>query len=162
MAILKSKEKEDEFEGNLSDFLPKVYIFNNLSKREIKNLSGYCYLRKYRKNETVFKQGYPNVAFYILKSGLLRISLEEGEQKIDIGTIEPTEFFGEIGLFKEEERTATVKALEESELIAISKKEFKAFLENNPRTGLKVMYKLGEVLSQNIIGLNQEMIKFRK
>jgi CRP/FNR family transcriptional regulator len=155
----KKQIKNNQPAESLLSFFSKIGLFSKLSKRELKILSLYCYERKYKANETIFKIGYPNVAFYIVKEGLLSVYIEENERKIEIQKVEPMQFIGEIGLFLEDTRTVNIEALEDSELIAISKKEFVKFIETKPRTGIKILYKLGEILSGQVLYLSHEKAK---
>jgi CRP-like cAMP-binding protein len=151
LSLSKKTKKQSQAEESIVSFFSKVELFNELSKRELKILSMYCYPRTFKAGETIFKKGYPNVAFYIVQSGLLSIYLEEKEEKIEIQKIEPKQFFGEIGLFLEDTRTANIETIEDSKLIAISKKEFVKFIETKPRSGIKILYKMGEILSSQIL-----------
>jgi len=136
-------------------FFSKVNLFENLSYFEKKNLAQYFYVRKYTSGEVVFKKGYPNVVFYILKEGELKVYIE----KMEIRRIKPTEYIGEIGLFLEAERTASVSAVTDSVLLGISKEDLKTFTKKFPRSGVKILYELGKILSNSIIDMN---LKFGK
>ena len=125
-----------------------------MNRREIKNISLICYERKYKANEVIFKKGYPNVVFYILKKGLLRVHLQKNDKHLQLATVKPFEYIGEMGLFMDEKRTANVTAVEDSVLIAISKEEFKKFIDTYPRSGLKILYKFGEILAGTLLKYN--------
>ncbi|MBN1948311.1 MAG: cyclic nucleotide-binding domain-containing protein [Candidatus Cloacimonetes bacterium] len=141
-------------EKDLLKFLLTIDLFRDLSKLERKNLIKYIYLRQYRKGEIIFKKGYPNVVMYIVREGRLRVMLSDSDD-LEMNILKPKDFFGEIGLFLEESRTATVEAQEDSVLLAISKRDLSTFIARFPRAGVKILYRLGEILSQNLIKTNQ-------
>ncbi|RLC52725.1 MAG: hypothetical protein DRZ79_00730 [Candidatus Cloacimonadota bacterium] len=135
------------------EFLSKVNLFENLSLFEKRNLAEYFYVRKYKAGEIVFKKGYPNVVFYILKDGELKVYIENAE----IRRIKPTEYIGEIGLFIDVERTASVSAVTDSVLLGISKKDLEKFTLKFPRAGEDILYKLLKILSENIFKMNKDL-----
>jgi len=147
-ADAKLKDKE------LLKFMLTVDMFNNLSKLERKNLLKYVYIRTYKKDEVVFKKGYPDVVLYIVKEGKLKVYLDESYGGLEVNILKSKEFVGEMGLFMNENRTASVSALEESTLLAISKKDLLEFIAKFPRAGTKILYKLGSILCEHILKLN--------
>ena len=148
---LKIEDKE------LLKFLVSVDLFDNLSKLERKNLLKYIYVRNYKKNEVIFKKGYPDVVLYIVKSGKLKVYLDEKSGAKEVNILQTKEFVGEMGLFLNENRTASVSALEDSTLLAVSKRDLSEFIAKFPRAGLKIMYKLGEILCNHILQLNDRI-----
>lgn len=145
-------------EKELVKFLANIALFQKLTKHERKNLTKYIYVRKFKAGEIIFRKGYPNVVFYILKHGELKVYLEKNDEEVELNRIKPLDFFGEIGLFLDDNRTATVKAVEESILLAISKRDLGDFIARFPRAGIKILYKLGELLSTHVVNLNKKLI----
>jgi len=147
------QEKVDE-ERNLIRFLSEVELFENLTRNERKNLSEHLYERKYKEDEIVFKKGYPNVVMYVVKEGEFQTFLETTDDE-NLKTIKPKEFFGEIGLFLEEERTATIVASKDSVLLGISKRDMNRFIDEFPRAGSKILRKLAAVLCKHLVNTNK-------
>lgn len=141
----------------LIKFLARIDIFTDLSKLEKKNLIKYMYVRHYKKGEAVFKKGYPNVVFYIVKSGRLKVYLEDNGNELQINELHELDYFGEMGLFQEEFRSASIAAEEESILLGISKRDLNEFIVTFPRAGVKILYKFGQLLSNNIIAVNKRL-----
>jgi CRP-like cAMP-binding protein len=154
MKTLKNSSDQKSQDKDLLKFLLSVDIFDNLSKLERKNLLKYIYLRNYKKDEIIFKQNYPDVVLYVVKSGSLKVYLEENSEVKEVNVLKTKEFVGEMGLFLDENRTASVSALEDSVLLAISKKDLSEFIAKFPRAGAKILYKLGKILCEHIINLN--------
>ncbi len=148
-------EKVDE-EKDLIRFLSEVELFENLTRNERKNLSQHLYERIYKEDEVVFKKGYPNVVMYIVKEGELQTFLDSKDGE-SLKTIKPTDFFGEVGLFLEEERTATIVASKDSVLLGISKRDMNRFIDEFPRAGSKILRKLATVLCTHLINTNKTL-----
>jgi len=121
-------------------------------------LQQFLYTRYYQAGEEVFKKGYPNVVFYIVKEGELLVYLEKKGEEIELDRIKSGGNFGSIGLFADVKRTASVKALEDSVLLGISKEDLATFVRKFPHAGIKILYELGKILSENIMKLNETLM----
>ncbi|MBN2460583.1 MAG: cyclic nucleotide-binding domain-containing protein [Candidatus Cloacimonetes bacterium] len=159
---LRTKVKDEEEkhlpeEKELIKFLSNVALFGKLTRNERRNLVKYIYIRKFKIGEMIFKKNYPNVVFYILKEGELKVFLEKNDEELELNRLHPLDFFGEIGLFLDHSRTATVKAVEDSVLLAISKRDLRDFIARFPRAGVKILYKMGEILCNHVINLNKKI-----
>ena len=146
-------------EKELLKFLKKVPIFSKLSKNDLKQLRQYLYIRSYKAGEQLFKTGYPNVVFYILYKGELKVYLMIKKEEIELTRLKPTDQLGAIGLFKDEKRTASVIAMEDSVVLGISKKDLSSFVNRFQQAGIKILYELGASLSDQIIHLNNRLYK---
>ncbi len=146
-------EKED-----LIKFLAKVPLFDNLSKNERRNLSNFIHIRKYQNGETVFKKDYPNIVMYVVKEGELTAYIDNSEGE-NVKNIKSTEYFGEVGIFVDKARTATIVAVKNSILLAISKRDMRAFLGEFPKAASKILYKLGQILSNHLVNSNKAILK---
>jgi CRP-like cAMP-binding protein len=89
--------------------------------------------KKLYPNEILFKEGSVGELAYVIKKGSVEISVESVGQKVVLAILEPPAIFGEMALiFKEEKRTATVTALEYTELVQIEKQTFEEYFKNSP------------------------------
>jgi CRP-like cAMP-binding protein len=68
----------------------------------------------------VVRQGDPGDLFYVIESGRFEVAVDGAKT----GELGPGEFFGEIALLRNVPRTATVKAVADSKLLAVGRHEF--------------------------------------
>jgi CRP-like cAMP-binding protein len=68
----------------------------------------------------VVRQGDPGDLFYVIESGRFEVAVDGAKT----GELGPGEFFGEIALLRNVPRTATVKAVADSKLLALGRHEF--------------------------------------
>lgn len=138
--------------------LAQVHFLSRLSRHERQLFAQNLNERNYAVDEWVFHQGYPQAVMYIVVKGEVDIVIEsaDGEPKV-VDTLAPGAFFGETGLFVESVRTAGVRARTEAVLLAVSQQDFHNFLQLNPRTGVKLLYGLGERLSTVLSRTNQQL-----
>ncbi|MFY8129378.1 MAG: Crp/Fnr family transcriptional regulator, partial [Burkholderiaceae bacterium] len=78
-------------------------------------------------------EGDPSHALFIVKSGSLKVYLNDEEGKeVVLSTLEPGEYFGELGLIDDAPRSASVAALENSDLLRVPRDAFQQLLEQYP------------------------------
>jgi CRP-like cAMP-binding protein len=117
-------------------------------------------LRKYRKNEIIFRQEEVGVGMYIIVKGSVNITTEDSmdHDHILIAKLGPGDFFGELSLVEENgKRSATACAVEETTLIGFFKPDLLEILERNPNAGVKITLRLGEVLGRRLKETNDRV-----
>jgi CRP-like cAMP-binding protein len=95
------------------------------------------------------------VVIYIIKSGLVKLYLNSSEDEMHITNLGAKQYFGETGLFIDACRFASAVALEETELIAVTKTDLKQFIKNHPATGIKLLFNFGKSVSTNLINMKK-------
>jgi CRP/FNR family cyclic AMP-dependent transcriptional regulator len=81
---------------------------------------------------SVYIKGSPADALYIVLEGAVRIYDEIDDGEIEIARTGPGEYFGEISLLMETTHTKNVQAIEDTELLVLSKESFRRVLASNP------------------------------
>jgi CRP-like cAMP-binding protein len=80
--------------------------------------------RHYSRNQAIIKAGERGHVFFLLIAGAVRVSVEGHRDKaITLGVLYPNDFFGEMGLLDGLPRSASVTAIEESQVLIISRKD---------------------------------------
>ena len=91
-------------------------------------------IQKCKKNEVIFSEGSEGNAAYVLRKGRVEISVNADGKKIVLTTLKEKSVFGEIALVLEQhKRTATATAIENSELVRISKGVFDKYMKATPK-----------------------------
>lgn len=107
----------------------------------------------------VVKQGDPPVHFYVVVSGKLKVYRETDDGiRTDLTELGPGDYFGEVALVTGKPRTASVEAMEESDLLEISKQEFDSVLDQNPKLAREIIYKLSQWLVDGDQRLEKETV----
>ncbi len=132
---IENKEQEEVFlEGNndILERLSNVDIFAPLSGDETKKLADASRLRLFAPGEKIVRRGQTGNSMFVIHRGAVNVQIrEDGKIKI-IRNLREGDFFGEMGLFTGEPRTATVEAETETEVVEISNYCLKPILEDNP------------------------------
>ncbi|KJR43452.1 transcriptional regulator, Crp/Fnr family [Candidatus Magnetoovum chiemensis] len=91
-------------------------------------------IRRFSPNEIIFTEGSTGNCAYIIKKGVVEISVLITNIKVVLHKLEPVTIFGETALLLDDNRrTATAKAIMYSELIEISKSVFDEYLQQAPQ-----------------------------
>jgi CRP-like cAMP-binding protein/Zn-dependent protease len=118
--------------AELIDALP---AFDDLPEEVLSDLAGRVRLRILHTGEPVFRQGDRPDAFYIVRTGTVRIEdedLETNDTRV-LRTMGRGESFGEMGLLGGHRRQATVRAVGEVELFEVDKGTFDRLLAEDMR-----------------------------
>ncbi len=133
----------------------QLSIFSTLSAQDAKEISPYLLSGKYRKKEAVFSEGDPSEWFYIVKTGKIKITkLSQEGKEIILEIISPMDFFGGIAVVRGFPYPANAVAMEDTEVIKISRRNLLSVLDRFPN----LMYFLATNIGDRIKG-SHEMLK---
>jgi len=139
--------------------LPPIGWVANLREDDRELLASYGqFLALYPPNELIF-QGDEQHHLFLLISGKLEVRREGRDNPIVVGTITPGECIGEVALFDPGPASATVVALEFSQIWKIDQVSLNLFLESNPVGGNHLMVGLATILSNRLRHLNAKMVE---
>lgn len=103
----------------------------------------------YQNGENIIKAGQREQRMYIILEGRVSIILQSGEEQFVVATMEKGDFFGEISLFTDHPRSATVRSLGDVKLAYIDNvTQLKAFLIKNPAFAAKMVQILAQRLAK--------------
>jgi len=122
------------------DALRNVQLFSQFANKDLSRLGRGVVERTYKKGETIVKEGEQAVAFFVIKSGTVEVSQSAGSKKPQaLATLGPSEAFGEQALLDGGTRAATVKAIEDTTCLVISRWDFVAELQTNPHMAVAML-----------------------
>lgn len=124
-ALVRKRRAADEKLALLS----QCDLLRHLPPDQITSLLDHTMLRGVHAGEIVFHAGDPGDALYIVADGVVEV-LDEAMQKLaELGA---GHAFGEMALLSGGARTATVRAVNDSQLLTITKQDFDNLLKENP------------------------------
>jgi CRP/FNR family transcriptional regulator, cyclic AMP receptor protein len=125
------------------DLLRIVPIFTELDDKVLKKIVDIGLERKYTKNSIVFLEEEIGAVLFIIISGKVKIVRTDDEGKEVILSILGTgDFFGEMALLDGLPRSATVVALDKTELFIIHRREFLELMDTSPQIATSLMNEL--------------------
>jgi alkyl hydroperoxide reductase subunit AhpC len=114
------------------DWLEKV--FPDLAGPELEALTERAEKVSFEAGDTIVAEGDEAEHFYVVARGEVAVTRRSPEgEVIELAVLGPGQFFGEVGILAETRRTATVRAVGDVELLALSWQEFQETLEQSDR-----------------------------
>jgi len=120
-------------ERSLSNHLRSVPLFATLSEEFIERLRQKVELISCNQGQLICKEGEDADAFYLIRSGVVRVSQHMPGGEIVRTYLSRGDYFGEIGLLHAIKRTATCAALDAVDVVKIPADEFNLMLEKFPQ-----------------------------
>ena len=109
----------------------------------------------FQNTENIIRAGQLEQRMFIILEGEVIIILGEGENQIVVARLSKGDFFGEISLFTNTPRSATVRAIGDVKLAYIDNAtQLQAFLIKNPRFAAKMV----QILSQRLAKTDEILI----
>jgi len=116
--------------------LSRVTLFQGLSEAEAHKVSNLCTEKSFPRGTTIYSEGEPGDALYILNSGLVRlISHSERGRETIVQILKPDEIFG-VFLLSEEKRPFTAVAADDVSVTVISREQFLKLVSLAPTVAL--------------------------
>lgn len=114
--------------------LPHVPLFSDLKPDEFESLIQIIEVRAYEPNEYVISEGEPGDSFYVITSGSASVRKEDyAGLSVTLATLQSGAFFGEFAYLAGIDRTASVVAEENLEVLEISRGLLDKFVAKHPR-----------------------------
>lgn len=93
-----------------------------------------------KSGETIFREGESENSMYIILEGCVEIFFTIKLKETRLAVLKKGDFFGEMALFRAKPRTATARAVLDTELAVIeSKQQLEKFLIRNPAFSAKMV-----------------------
>jgi CRP/FNR family transcriptional regulator len=122
------------------DALKGCGLFGQADDPTLDSLAAALRVRKFRRGETIFHQGDPGNALFIVAGGSVKVALPSAEraETAIVAILGPGEFFGELALLDGAPHSATVIAVEPTETFVLNRDAFLAMIDSQPslRRGL--------------------------
>ncbi len=135
--------------GETIALLQRVPVFSALGEEELRHVAEVAVPRRFGAGEVVFREGDESNTCYVVRSGQARAIREHSDgRSITLANFGPGDIFGELAMFDNERRSATVEAVETTEAIAILGGDMRRLLRLHPDIAIKLLSALGRRLRQ--------------
>lgn len=133
------------------ELLKKSILFKGCSDEELELVIGLLQERTVKPNTTIFTEKMAAEALYIVKNGAVRISITSPQgEDVQLLFLGPGEFFGELALLQESSRYVNSRTVTQTDLVYISRKDFQALIDLDPRVGSRVLLAIGRLLALRV------------
>ena len=103
---------------------------------------------QYKDGDTIIKQGEKGNCLFVIQEGKVAVFREKDDTEIKIAELSEGEFFGEMGLFEQDVRSATVRSMGESKVLTIDKKNFYRTIQKDPSLAYRLLEKMSKRLRE--------------
>lgn len=129
--------------------LQEIQLFEGIDAKIMNEIVNICSEENYPQNTVLFKIGEEAECLYILEEGIVKLVIENG------GTItftleESGEVFGWSSLVESGHYTASGVCATDVKALKIERDELNKIFNLHPNVGLKVLKRLGDVISQRL------------
>lgn len=128
--------------------LRAIPFFRNLPTEALEAIAARLQRESFTRGEVVFRKGEPSDAMYLVESGQVDVVLDVGldAEREPLASLGAGSFVGELGLLLNQTRSASLLAVTDSELLALSRADLDALLERYPAIALDLSRELGRRL----------------
>jgi CRP/FNR family cyclic AMP-dependent transcriptional regulator len=126
--------------GPSVELLQRVPLFADLKPRELQRLSGSFKERTFSEGDSVATEGEGAAGFFVIESGEAVVTVHGDER----GRLGPGDYFGDIAMIDQGDRTATILAKSELKCYGLTFWDFRPLVESDARIAwplLQVMAK---------------------
>jgi CRP-like cAMP-binding protein len=131
-------------------FLKAVPFFDELSNRQLKNVSGIMFERTYEIDELIFEEGQPGAALFLILEGKVAIEICREDNTLTLAVLEKGAFFGELALLDEAPRSADAHALERTRALALYRSDLSELIQRDPQAACQIYRVLASMIGDRL------------
>ena len=135
-------------------FLKTVPFFDRLSNRQLKTVSDIMFERNYDTDESIFEEGQPGAALFLILDGKIAIEIFR-ETSTRLAVLERGAFFGEMALLDDTPRSANARALEPTRTLALYRNDLNGLMDRHARTACQIYRSLASMIGDRLRSTNE-------
>ncbi len=150
--------------------LKAIPILQKLDEEELRQVLKIARPVQFPRGKVILKEGETGETLYIIAEGAVEVSktlvmmggredVQDREKILTKLSAEDHAIFGEVALFEQSKRTATVVALTDCRMLEISKSDFLRLAEENPRIGYRITRNIVQLLCSRLRKTDEDTIK---
>ena len=121
----------------VAEFLRNVPVFAGLSAEMLEQIAQLARDLSLRRGEWLFREGDPADGVYVVRVGHLEV-IQDGPEPQTINTLTRGAVLGELALLSGSSRSASIRALRDTEVLEIDKAHFDSLLRSEPELALSL------------------------
>lgn len=134
----------------MQELLARVPVFSTLVPEDLQRIAQLAVPRNFEAGQVVFREGDASDTCYVVRAGHARAVREHGDGRtITLAIFGPGDIFGELALFEDERRSATVEALEELGVVAVLGPDMRRLMVEHPQIATRLVIALGRRLRES-------------
>ncbi|HEY2141311.1 MAG TPA: Crp/Fnr family transcriptional regulator [Solirubrobacteraceae bacterium] len=131
------------------ELLARVPVFATLVQDDLVRISELAVPRAFEPGQVVFREGDSSDTCYVVRSGRARAMREHRDGRtITLATFGEGDIFGELAMFEDERRSATVEAIEPTSVVAVLGGDMRRLMSEHPEISTRLVIALGRRLRE--------------
>jgi CRP/FNR family transcriptional regulator len=131
------------------ELLARVPVFATLEQGDLERIAQLAVPRQFEPGQAVFREGDQSDTCYIVREGRARAVRSHGDGRtITLATFGPGDIFGELAMFEDERRSATVEAIEPISVVAVLGGDMRRLMIEHPEISTRLVIALGRRLRE--------------
>ncbi|MHB1539118.1 MAG: Crp/Fnr family transcriptional regulator [Solirubrobacteraceae bacterium] len=132
------------------ELLAGVPVFSTLEPDDMLAVASLAVPRSFEQNEIVFRKGDASDTCYVVRAGRVCATREHPDGRtITLATFGPRDIFGELAMFEDERRSATIETLEATTAVAILGPDMRRLMATHPMISMRLAIALGRRLRES-------------
>ncbi|MEA2287070.1 MAG: family transcriptional regulator, cyclic receptor protein [Solirubrobacteraceae bacterium] len=129
--------------------LGAVPVFETLAPEDLRRVAEVAVPRRFAAQQVIFREGDASDTCYVVRNGHARAVREHPDGRtITLAHFGPGDIFGELAMFDDERRSATVETLDRLESLAVAGSDMRRLLREHPDIAVKLVIALGRRLRE--------------
>jgi CRP/FNR family transcriptional regulator len=135
--------------ADVVELLARVPVFSTLERGDLEQIAALAVPRRFEPGQAVFREGDASDTCYIVREGHARaIRTHSNGRTITLATFGPGDIFGELAMFEDELRSATVEAVEPASVVAVLGPDMRRLMSEHPQIATRLVIALGRRLRE--------------
>lgn len=143
-------------ESERLQFLRDIPIFAGVDEAALSELANGAAEVSFKARTLIFREKDPGGEMFIIKSGRVSVVKHLGEaHETNLATLGPRDFFGEMAIIECVARSASVRALEDTEVIRIKPLQLHRLYERRPDQYAIIILNIARDISRRLRALDE-------
>src|ERR1700730_2901585 len=135
--------------ADVVELLGRVPVFSTLVPSDLERIAQLAVPRRFEPGEAVFREGDASDTCYVVRDGRARaIRTHSNGRTITLARFGPGDIFGELALFEDELRSATVEAIEPTSVVAVLGPDMRRLMSAHAEISARLVIALGRRLRE--------------
>ena len=127
--------------------LGEFSLLEELNEQEKRSIEQRCHKRTYSRNETILDKGSQSrEVFFVLKGSVSVITFSPAGREVTLAAVKAGDFFGELAAIDGQPRSASVTAIEKSEIAIMPPDMFLEVIRGHPTVAFQLMQRLARMV----------------
>ncbi|MCW3034567.1 MAG: transcriptional regulator, Crp/Fnr family [Solirubrobacterales bacterium] len=135
--------------SDVVELLGRVPVFSTLEPPDLERIAEVAVPRSFEPGQAVFREGDASDTCYVVREGHARAIRTHGDGRtITLATFGPGDIFGELAMFEDELRSATVEAIEQMNVVGVLGPDMRRLMSEHPQIAMRLVIALGRRLRE--------------